>query len=134
MKDIQNMISAEKIMIEQLSHFLSWPHFHAIGWSEALVGHGLECFLRIVQCDSVPRKRRLIPAWAAWPWARANQAVQGELDISDEIYDILCEVVRRPAARHALVFKGENEDDNENEIPIKRVEKTELNDMWKVVI
>lgn len=126
------MISTEKIMIEQLSHYLAWPHFHATGWSEALVGRGLEYFLRIVQSSSVPRKRRTLPAWAPWPWDRTYPAIQGELDISDEIYEILCEVVRRPAARQVLVCKsysGEND-----EVPMKRVEKTKLNEMWRVVI
>ena len=132
MQDIENMISTEKIMIEQLSHYLAWPHYHAIGWSEALVGRGLEYFLRIVQSNSVPRKRRTLPAWAPWPWDITYPAMHGELDISDGIYEILCEVVRRPAARQVLVSKsylGEND-----EMPTKRVEKTELSDMWRVVI
>jgi hypothetical protein len=125
------MISTEKIMIEQLSHYLAWPHFHAIGWSEALVGRGLGYFLRIVQCSSVPRKRRALPAWAPWPWDRSNPPMDGELDVSDEIYEILCEVVRQPATRQILVCKSYRD---ENDPPMERVEKTELNDMWKVVI
>jgi hypothetical protein len=116
-------------MVEQLSHFLAWPHFHAIGWSEALVGRGLEYFLRIVQCSSVPRKRRLLPAWAPWPWDMTNPAVQGELDVSDGIYDILCEVVRKPASRDVLVGKSYLQEGEE-----RRVDRTELNEMWRVVI
>lgn len=125
------MISAEKIMIEQLSHYLAWPHFHALGWSEALVGRGLEYFLRIVRCDSVPRRRRTLPAWARWPWDRTTPPLQGELDVSDEIYRILCEVVQKPPTNQVLVGETYKEEKN---IGGERVEWTKLNELWKVVI
>lgn len=118
-------------MIEQLSHYLAWPHFHALGWSEALIGRGLEYFLRIVRCESVPRRRRRLPAWARWTWDRRSPPLQGELDVSDEIFRILCEVVQKPPMGEVLVGETCKEERNFGE---ERVERTKLNELWKVAI
>jgi hypothetical protein len=128
------MLSSEKIMIEQLSHYLSWPGFLSIGWSEALIGRGLNYFLQIVRCKSVPRKRRTLPAWARWPWG-PSAVTPGmqlvELDVSDEIFKILAEVVQRPPTSQVLVSDNYKEDKSHLE---ERVGRTELNEMWKVII
>jgi hypothetical protein len=123
------MISAEQIMVEQLSQYLASPPFHATRWSEALLGRGLEYFLYILQCSSVPRKRRTLPAWAPWPWDVGTPGIQGELYVSDEIYEILCEVVRKPASYDVLICKSYG-----RECEDRVGERTELNEMWRVVI
>jgi hypothetical protein len=71
----------------------------------------------------------MLPAWAPWPWDTLYPAVERELDVSDGIYDILCEVVRKPASRDILVCKS-----YQREGEMRCVKRTELNDMWRVVI
>ena len=123
------MISVENIIVEQLSHYLAWPDFYATCWAEALLGRGLGNFLDIVRAKSVPRKRRSLPSWAPWPWDVSGPVMSLDLDVSDEIYGIICEVITKPASRDVLVSKSYTK---ENEV--RRVKKTVFNDMWRVVI
>lgn len=72
-----------------------------------------------------------MPAWARWPWDRTTPPLQGELDVSDEIYRILCEVVQKPPTNQVLVGETYKEEKN---MGGERVERTKLNELWKVVI
>lgn len=122
-------------MVEQLSHYLAWPHFQAILWAEALLGCGFEYFLHIVLSKSVPKKRRTLPAWAPWPWDPyvRGPVMQSDLNVSDEIYEILCEVVKKPARTDVLVSKCYGRQSEWREVN-RELKKTKFNDMWRVVI
>lgn len=124
------MIFTERVMVEQLDHFLPWLNFFGKLWSEGIVSLGLEYFVRLVRCSGVPRKPAKIP-----PWPRLERGFfrglgwqMQEVDVSDGVLGILKELVREnPLCGGQLLGSYYKESE------WKRAE-TELNEMWKVVI